>query len=445
MSSPAELSPIQAVTHPDPYPYYAELVERRPFYFDDTLRCWVASSADAVTVVLGRPDCQVRPAAEPVPRGILGTPAGEVFGNLVRMTDGPSQHRLKAVVVDALGRVPAGEVSATSTERARLILKRSVAPLQVSEHRSEVRARSGAIGNAVSEHRSEVRARSGAIGNAVSEHRSEVRARSGAIGSELDDLMFALPAQVIAGLCGLDDGADERASELIGEFVQCLPATASPDQLAGAVRAAAELQQLMGPKLSEESTGLLGELVRAARRADWSEQAPLLANGIGFLSQTYDATAGLIGNAIVALAREGRPAELEPFVREVARHDSPVHNTRRFATLAFDYAGCQVEQGESLLLVLAAANRDGSVNPEPASFRTDRSTPVLFTFGAAGHGCPGEELAVRIATAAVEQLLEAGIEPAQLCGSGVGYRPSGNIRTPVFPGAVRATEARASA
>lgn len=389
MSSPAALSPIQAVTHPDPYPYYAELVERRPFYFDDTLRCWVASSAVAVTAVLGRPDCQVRPAAEPVPRGILGTPAGEVFGNLVRMTDGPFQHRLKAVVVDALGRVSATEVSAASTERARLILKRSVAPLQ--------------------------------------------------------DLMFALPAQVIAGLCGLDDGADEQASVLIGEFVQCLPATASPDQLAGAVRAAAELQQLMGPKLSEETAGLLGELVRAARRADWSEQAPLLANGIGFLSQTYDATAGLIGNTIVALAREDRPAELEPFVREVARHDSPVHNTRRFATLAFDYADCQVEQGESMLLVLAAANRDGSVNPDPASFRTDRSRPVLFTFGAAGHGCPGEELAVRIATAAVEQLLEAGLDPAQLCGSGVGYRPSGNIRTPVFPGAVSAIDGRADA
>ncbi|MEO9237067.1 MAG: cytochrome P450, partial [Jatrophihabitantaceae bacterium] len=255
------LSPVQAVTHPDPYPYYAQLVADQPAYYDDTLRCWVFSSAAAVTAALAEPDCRVRPAGEPVPSGLVGTAAGEVFGSLVRMTDGQFHDRLKQIVAQALGQVGEQQVRAISIERSRAVLSDSC----------------------------------------------------------LDELMFAVPAQVVARLCGLDDGSDEQAARLIGQFVQCLPATATADQQAGAARAAEQLQQLMGPLLQADSAGLLGELVRLANRADWPAQAPLLANGIGLLSQTYDASAGLIGNCVLAVARYGVPAgELASFVREVA-------------------------------------------------------------------------------------------------------------------------------
>lgn len=373
-------SPVEAVTHPDPYPYYATLVAQRPFHFDETLRTWVACDAAAVTAMLASPDCHVRPAAEPVPAGILGSAAGDIFGDLVRMTDGDFQRRLKRVVVDALARVDPETVAALTAERTRRGLKNSAAPL--------------------------------------------------------DHLMFGVPAQVVATLCGLDDGADEEATRLIGEFVQCLPASASAAQQAAAARAAAALQQLMGPLLTEDAPGLLGELVRAARRADWPTTAPLLANGIGFLSQTYDATAGLIGNTLRALAREAQahpdfPADLERFVREVARHDSPVHNTRRFATVPLRYGDAEVQQGQSILVLLAAANRDPAVNPDPHTFRADREAPVLFTFGAAAHGCPGETLAVTIAAVALKEWITAGFDPAELPAD-VTYRSSANVRVPLF-------------
>ena len=60
--------PIAAVTHPDPYPFYAGLVAQRPLYRDDALGLWVAASAGAVTAVLASDLCRVRPPAEPVPR-----------------------------------------------------------------------------------------------------------------------------------------------------------------------------------------------------------------------------------------------------------------------------------------------------------------------------------------------------------------------------------------
>ena len=63
-----------------------------------------------------------------------------------------------------------------------------------------------------------------------------------------------------------------------------------------------------------------------------------MANTIGYLSQAYEATAGLIGNTLVALGRHGDLREragaeagfLPAVIREVVRHDPPVQNTRRF-------------------------------------------------------------------------------------------------------------------
>ena len=368
------MNPVSAVTQPDPYPYYAELVSSRPGYFDDELNAVVLSSARLVQTALAEPALRVRPAAEPVPAGIVGTAAGEVFGQLVRMTDGTPQRRLKDIVSAALGTVDEESVRQLAARSAAAILDDS---------------------------------------------------------GSLADVLFRLPAQVVAGLCGLTDGADAEAARLIGDFVLCLSATADPGQLATAAAAADRLQQLLAGRLTEDSDGLLGELVRAARRADWTQTAPLLANAVGFLSQTYDATAALIANTLVALEREGSPAaELAGFVREVARHDSPVHNTRRFAAAAITIGDQQLQPGDCVLVLLAAANRDPAANPDPAAFRPDRRDARMFTFGAAGHGCPGERLAVGIATAAVEQLLAAGLDPSALSRSG--YRPSGNIRCPQF-------------
>jgi len=100
MSFPSD--PIAAVTHPDPYPYYEHLVAEKPFERDERLGLWVAASAEAVTAVLTSEICRVRPPAEPVPKALLGSSAADIFGRLVRMTDGPGQQTLKRTVTTTL-------------------------------------------------------------------------------------------------------------------------------------------------------------------------------------------------------------------------------------------------------------------------------------------------------------------------------------------------------
>ncbi|MFJ8166221.1 cytochrome P450 [Streptomyces sp. NPDC096136] len=416
--STVEPTPVEAVRLADPYPFYARLVAERPFAFDEALGAWVAADAAAVRAVLGAGALRVRPVAEPVPAGIAGTAAGEVFGELVRMTDGAAAVRLKGVVAQALARADLGRAAALAARFTR-----------------------------------------------------EALAGGGEVPYE--ELMFGVPARVVAALSGLADGADREAAAAIGDFVRCIPASAAEDDHRAAASAAARLRELLGPPLAAASAtdagsgagvlpgartgregaapagapapaggsaypagranGLLRELVAAAERTGWEHAGPLLSNAIGFLSQTYDATAGLIGNTLVALSRgAGAPdtgaLDTGALVREVVRYDAPIQNTRRFAAGAFTHAGSTVEPGQPVLVLLAAANRDPAVNPDPHTLSPGRVNPTVFTFGAGAHRCPGGELATVLATAVVDGLRRAGWSTSAT----PAYRPLANARIPLL-------------
>lgn len=366
-------NPIDAVTAPDPYPYYARLVAERPLAFDEELGLWVAAGASEVIAVLNAPGLRVRPSAQPVPPGIQGTPAGEVFGSLVRMNDGETHTRLKAMVGTALARVEAESVRELAALAARRVLDES--------------------------------------------------------GLDFDGLLFAVPVRVVAGLCGLPGEQADEAARLIGRFVTCLRPDATPGRLGEAAAAAERLKALMRPD-TRPRDGLLTALAHAAVHAVSPDQ--VACNAVGLLSQTYEATAGLIGNTLLAMARQEPPAALAPFIREVARHDAPIQNTRRFAAEPVRCGGSVIEPGQAVLAVLAAANRDPAVNPDPHRFAPDRTNAAVFTFGGAAHRCPGGEPAVAITEGAVGALLDAGFDPASELSPEPAYRPSPNARIPVL-------------
>lgn len=353
--------PIAAVTHRDPYPYYARLVAERPIYHDGSLGLWVASSAEAVTAVLGSELCRVRPPAEPVPARLQGTPAGDLFGRLVRQTDGGRHAPLKQAVSAALGALGGEEAAAASRTWARSLA-------------------------------------------------SEIRSRQ-----DLQDFAFRLPVYVVASLLGVPRDRLEPAARWTGEMAAGFAPSATPEQVERGSRAADELRGLIGGL----TDGLFGGLSRQARRAGCEDAETIAANGAGFLLQAYEATAGLIGNTLLALARspELREAGLDGVIEEVLRFDPPVQNTRRFVARDGTVAGREMREGDAVLVVLAAAGRD------PAA--------PLFTFGAGRHACPGQALATAIARAGVEQILAAGVDPAPLA-EGVRYRPSANVRIPLF-------------
>ena len=96
-----------APSHPDPYPYYGRLAREQPFFRDESIGFWVAASAAVVREVLENPACFTRPTLDRVPEALRAGRMGDLFGPLVRMSDGPARRTARTRRRGpALGRAP---------------------------------------------------------------------------------------------------------------------------------------------------------------------------------------------------------------------------------------------------------------------------------------------------------------------------------------------------
>ncbi len=152
---------------------------------------------------------------------------------------------------------------------------------------------------------------------------------------QLADFAFRLPAYVVGSLLGVPPDMLERLTRLVGDFVGCLAPNSSAVQLERGGRAAAQLldsfRSLLAKQQDRADGGLLATLAHEARRVGRDATDTIIANRIGFLSQAYEATAGLIGNTGLALAAHtevrrmvaAEPSLLNDVVLEVLRYDPP--------------------------------------------------------------------------------------------------------------------------
>lgn len=122
LETQSPVNAVAAVTHADPYAYYAQL-RQAPLQFDGTLGVWVASGAEVIQSAFAHAALRVRPVAEPVPRALFGTPAGAVFAQLVRMNDGPFHAAHKPQVRAAAERWSLVQVAQVAGEVVRLLAR----------------------------------------------------------------------------------------------------------------------------------------------------------------------------------------------------------------------------------------------------------------------------------------------------------------------------------
>ena len=371
--------PIEAVTHPDPYPYYADLVARTSALSrrgPGALGCLERRGRD------GRPDQRPLPGAA---------------------ADGAGPRR-----------------TARHTGRDRLPahgpLQRWRGPLPVQGSR---------LRRAGDDHRDPGRRAERRVGAIpFGRDRADTRSRSPvALRVSPADLRRGEPARhprrsaPPAPRCGraISRAASRRA--------------AAPSRSRGARSRRAicwRCSATSSPTSGTNRPTIFWQSSRGRRGASGATRREIIvANGIGFLFQAYDATAGLIGNTLLALASHpdvhpGRRRSRPPaaVIDEVLRYDPPVQNTRRFLSRAGAIAGQEMHEGDAILVVLAAASRDPSANPHPDRFDISRVDRRLFTFGAGIHACPGASLATTIAQAGIAQLLASGADPARLANTG---------------------------
>lgn len=328
-----------------------------------------------------------------MPVAISAGPAGKIFGQLVRMTDGELQQRAKRSLERALGELDTARVAKTAVTTAL------------------------------------------------------AGAEQTASAEGLNNWIFSTPVVTVAVLVGFQTGG---VAQYLADFVASLSPLSQPVQIDRAHEVAtllrSEAAALVGAPAGKKP--FIDSLRRQACREGWMDEGGMAGNLVGLLSQTYEATAGLIGNSIVALNQmphlEEQVMQTENgwlrLVEEVSRFDSPVQNTRRFAAQPMTIEGIELAPGAAILLVLGAANRDPLVNENPDEVMLGRTAPRVYSYSRGAHACPGQKLAQTIASEALAQLWLV---------RGVGwhrdlqwiYRPSVNGRLPRFfrPSAVGAT------
>ncbi|GAA2104609.1 cytochrome P450 [Streptomyces albiaxialis] len=148
---------------------------------------------------------------------------------------------------------------------------------------------------------------------------------------------------------------------------------------------------------------------------DALDERELLSVGMLVLGAGFETTVSLISNAVALLDRhpeqlskvQGDPGLWAGTVDEVLRLDSPVQFTMRVAYEDSVIEGVEIGEGQFLVMMLAAANRDPAVFDDPHTFdvtRPNAADHIAFSSGI--HYCLGAGLARLEGRVALRMLYE---------------------------------------
>ena len=165
-----------------------------------------------------------------------------------------------------------------------------------------------------------------------------------------------------------------------------------------AVKAVSEFSAYMRGLIAQRrknlGSDLLSELIRAESEGQKLSEDELVTTAILILNAGHEATVHSLGNGIKAMLERGIAGPITPeLVEEILRFDAPLHMFTRYALEDLDYAGVRLKKGETVGLMLGAANHDAARFELPEIFNPARTTNPHVSFGAGIHFCVGAPLA----------------------------------------------------
>lgn len=233
----------------------------------------------------------------------------------------------------------------------------------------------------------------------------------------VEQVAYPLPVVMIAEMLGVPHEDRAQFKHWSDDLVAFNDIVAAPDVLGRAEHTLTELRAYFLSEIErrriEPSDDLIGRLV-AANEGGTLSMDELVAQCVLLLVAGNETTTRLIGNAVNTLARHPEqqarlaenPSLVGNAVEEVLRFDGVVHATVRIATSDQSIAGHQTAAGTAVLVVLAAAHRDGSQYADPDAFDVGRANAATnIGLGSGIHYCLGASLARLETRIALETLL----------------------------------------
>jgi cytochrome P450 len=227
----------------------------------------------------------------------------------------------------------------------------------------------------------------------------------------LNSFGFPLPITVIAELLGIPVSDRDR----FRSWTQSL--LFEPDiEKSGA--AALEFTMYMHNMIEERQAhpqeDLLSGLVAVEESGDVLTREELLAMIFLLLVAGHETTVNLIGNGTLALLQnpdqmqllQDDPTLIKSAIEEMLRFNGPVETpTLRWAFEDVEIGGKVIPQGDLVMPVLLAANRDPAIFTDPNTFDIRRTPNKHIAFGNGIHYCLGAPLARLEGEIAINTLL----------------------------------------
>ncbi|WP_278315149.1 cytochrome P450 [Lolliginicoccus levis] len=350
----------------DPYPLYARIREHAPVIWDPYLHVWVVARYQESAEALAR--FSAERAATPSALLALGmgklVPMAEVMLRQMLFLDAPGHGRIRGLAASALS------------------------PRRVASMRARIEAIAGSLVDAVAD------------------------------DGEMDvvaDLAEPLPAMVTAELLGLPASDHVLLKRWSRDFADVLGTFQhNPAHAASIMRSIDEMTSYFRDALRHHADeGMIAALLRARADGDRLTEEEIIANLILVMVGGQETTTPLIGNGTLTLLRapeaaaalRADPGLMPSAIEELLRFESPSQHTDRVAATDTTIAGEPISAGDTVVIVLAAANRDPRRFVDPDRLDLRRADNKHLAFGWSSHTCFGAGLARLEARIALETLL----------------------------------------
>nr|WP_319386246.1 cytochrome P450 [uncultured Roseibium sp.] len=352
----------------DPYPVYAELREKDPVHFDETLNGWVLTRYEDIIAVLKDARFsvyRVGPARNLYPDRYA--PIFDDLEDLLAHMEGEDHHRIRELVHVAFTR--------TAVD-------------QYAEHIKTLA--------------------NGFLDNALAH-------------SDIDlvrDFTTPIPVTVIGEVVGIPENMRPQIKSWSDDYasisIDFYTGKSTTEALEKGMNAILEFRAYLSSRIAEirenPEDNLLSSLVLAEKDNDVLSTNEILSNTILVLAAGNETTTATLGNAIRLLHAhpdqvdllKSNPDLYTGLVDEVMRHSGPVQYLGRYATEDTELGNRTIRKGDLLVCVVAAGNRDPQKFENPDTFDITREHIHHLSFGSGRHMCAGFQLGKLEARVALE-------------------------------------------
>ena len=196
------------------------------------------------------------------------------------------------------------------------------------------------------------------------------------------------------------------------------------------------LRELLAERRTSLGTDIFSELIQAEVDGDRLTEEELVYLATELASAGVDTTRDQL--PLILLSLLTHPEQYDRLAKDPSLALAAVDEGMRYAPLPWvlphtavndvHYKGVDFVEGDTVLILVPATNRDPNVMDEPHRFDIDRPRARNFSFGQGAHACPAAQLARIEMAIAVERLvtrtsIQLAEEPA-LTTSGKGRIPT---------------------